>query len=557
MEKNVKFCHRCGSKLPQIAAYCIVCGEKQISMDEQIRADSSITVEPIITNSQQKQKADPPPSKSTEKQNGVFETLQTTPHKDSSSTVERNERHFLNDRRTVLKATILCIAAILVFAMAFLPVIHLGVEDRGDVFVSLDFGIMDHITFMFDSFQNNKNIGDSSLVEDYKEIIEKVNMEYKEYINVSDIYESTIPPKMVKLLQDMIILIVRMELQTEAVDPESSVCISGIMSIAYFLFSLAFLFLAFRNFVVVVRGESEKSISKRAVVCLCIAPVFTLICFYSIWLAYLGHSAALSCWAIIILVLLFACVTGYATIYAIIEKKHSPKEVVVKAVPSILVLLTLCTLFLPILSVHVEKGLNENKNIPVLTACFDSFDRLDVQYKTYFDSNVMQNKKNLEKQCEFILGHDKYESETGEIQESVCSIMAILSTQSYFDNALFFTAMAQLPLLTLFIACLCGWIFVQNLMPLLLDAGKPKRTKLRLLLVLLSLIFLGAIIVCMISLNYAAGISKDVTCRLQINVGAILTLIFSLIVLSFSNDKHCLKNKENSEHFSEEDQCFY
>lgn len=521
MERKFNFCYRCGAKIPTIAAFCTVCGEKQISLNS-------------------------------------FDAEPASPRMDDNTLPPKNS--FLQkikrslSLRPMTKAGILLVAAILTFAMTFLPMIHFGIADRGDIFVSLDFGADDHILFLADSFQEIDSIKESSLIGEYIEINGIISAKYKDYTNTSEAYEDDMPREMVTLLQKMMVLVMRMGIQADIsthhleAENELAFYIAGVMSICYLLFSILFLVISFINFVFVAFGNSKNQLSRWAIALLCFSPMQILICCHSIAIAYLGFGkVGVAIPAVLALVLLFGCIIGYIVLCAGVEKRCPFKKVFLKGGSAIMAVLAVCSLFAPVMSIHVESA-TEEVNTPIKIACFHVFYELEDVYKQDSTINSQLLHSILQTKSESILKQSNEDPNTGIVDITASEMIGVLSAKTYLWD--FCKLMAQLPLLTILIAYLFGMVFSQNLVSLLTEPKENKKVKLliRLLLLFLVVLYMGMIIFSLISLNGAIRFTQTTVCKMHIGVGTVLMFaaVCGIVLIPFVNLRLKKNVKEES-----------
>lgn len=523
MSKNEKYCLYCGKKLPRIASFCVECGEKQRETeDNDFQDEDDIVVEEMPTRVLAETSADT--------------SIKTN---ETPSLKQKDESHSLKPR-VFAKAFLLLLAAVLVFSAAFLPMIHLGIADREDIHVSLDFSVWDYIVFLSDSYQNvSTEEGDHSpLFKDIWEIqkkLEKFEDTEPEVFEQGHPHQDFMSESLADTLRALIVLTMREQYQNVNTNLSVSFYLAGITSIIYLCFAIVFFGIAILNcFCVVIKGVSAK-LDRWSVTFLCAAPMMLLISFYSMFLLHgVGYGrASLSAASTAILMFLFICIGCFTAVKIKKSYKRISKRVIGSIVCLVLSTMTIFSLFLPVVSLCAE---NETRQatLKMDIGCFNVFSQIEERYRYYANIDAMELREVLESDAEYLLGKSSraLKNTDGDLDEFGINTFGILAATSPLVN--FRTFYSFVPAFTLLVAYLAGCVFVIVLFSLL-NAGEMKIKERKIdwscvLLLISTAIALILIGIAVMAFDFSASFSKIPSCDVIIGSGAIVNVILAIIV---------------------------
>lgn len=526
MSEREKYCLYCGKKLPRIASFCVECGEKQREAEEgNLYLDQD---DDVVEEMPQRILSETPAR-------DVFLKTNISP-----SLKQKDESRNLNSK-AFAKALLLLVIAILVFSTTFLPMLHLGIADRGDIYISLDLSVWDYVVFLSDSRQSvSVEEGDvSPLLKEYWKIqknLEEFEDEEPEIFEQSNPHEDYMSKELADTIRELIVLIMRMQYQDINTELSVSFYLAGGTSIAYLCFAIVFLAIAILNcFYVLIKGTSSK-LDRWNVGFLCASPMMLLISFYSMFLLHgLSYGkASLSVVSTVILTLLLLCIVG-VIIFEIKKKyKKVPKRVVGRIVCAALSIMVIFALFLPVVNICTENEIKQ-ATLRMDIGSFNVFSQIEGEYSYCANINVMELKEMLEKKAEYLLQKSSraLKNIDGDLDEFGENMMGILAANSPLVN--FRTFFSFVPAFTLIVAYLAGCVFLKCTLSLIKgDEKKTARRKIRwwcLLLLISTIIVLVLNIIAVVSFDFAASFSKIPRFDITIGVGAIVSLILAIVIL--------------------------
>jgi hypothetical protein len=422
------------------------------------------------------------------------------------------------------------------------------VRDWGDIFLSLEFAPIDHIVFLFDSLQNNEEYA-PSFVEEWELLnqeLVKLDTEYGgKLFGQGEYHEENMPKESTKLLRKILVLQQRMYLQNKEVSLESSVTIAGVISVLYLTSASAFLVLATVHLVFVVSKKNKKALQKIVVAFLFSAPMSLLVCYYAIYLIFSKMTVTnLSTVGIIFVLLLFLGVVLYTRLNANFEKEHLKKRVISLA----LLLFTFGVMFAPIINMDIQSN-DHSKTVQVNTTCFDVYDEFEDAYKEEARSFKEEAYLTLRRVGELFLEDERTDRDVEREYVSICQAIVIFTTRNEWMS-LEVLSLAQVPLLTVLIACFVEGLFVQNLCKIM-GMGKKRKKRVSFLsiaLLLLTLLYLGAAVFSLIKLNSRVDFYKNFVFAFQLGMGPVLGFAFAGALLGLMvSERKGAKSKVNVE----------
>jgi len=544
MANTSKYCLYCGKKLPRIASFCIECGEKQREVEEDNldfeRDEVFVETMPFNATSE-------------------MHSLDISVAEKSYSSQKKHDGeaslgHSSLKSRVVANAFFVLLAAILVFSATFLPMIHLGIVDRGDIYVSLDFSVWDYIVFLSDSRQNvSVEEGDTSpLLKEYLEIqknLEKFKDEEPEAFEQKKIHEDYMSKELADTIRKLIVLTMRMQYQDINTELSVSFYLAGIASIVYFCFAIVFLAIAIPNcFYALLKGTSSK-LDRWSIGFLCATPMMLLVSFYAMFLLHgIGYGkASLSTVATIVLACLFLCIVYVVALEIKKNHKRLSKRIIGRLVCAVLSVMVIFSLFLPTISICAE---NETKQatLEIDIGCFNVFSQIEGKYKHYANMRVMELIEILENKAEHLLQKSSraLKNIDGDLDEFGENMIGVFAGNSSLMR--FRTFFSFVPAFTLLVACLAGCVFVKCIFSLSkCDETKKERRRIVwscILLLISTIVVLALIIITVAAFDFVANFSKAISCDVIIGVSAIVNVALSIIILCIPKPTLLIEGKE-------------
>ena len=178
--------------------------------------------------------------------------------------------------RKVISSSLMLLIAICLCVCAFLPTTVYRFDEIDDLNVdepfSLRMSAIDHLTFLFDSFQNDteKELEKSDLYDKWLE-------SYQDIKGIST--NDTLSRSEMRDIERFIKLTSRLSLATEAASPSARYITPAVSSVLYIAFAFTFLGFSIHEFVrTLTKKDKRKS---RCITLLCLAPFATLFNFFA------------------------------------------------------------------------------------------------------------------------------------------------------------------------------------------------------------------------------------------------------------------------------------